>query len=122
MRELDGALDEALRAEERDLLRRIGDEPGFFRQAASVFDGRAGWVSAILMGVQTAAFLAGAWAAWNFFQAAETLSALRWGLPAAVLLLTGLTIKLALWPVMHTNRLLQELKRVELLIVAGRRD
>ena len=114
MRNPDQTIEDALAAEERDLLRRIGEEPGYLDQALSIFSGKTGWVSAVLMVVQAAAFIAGVWTAWNFFQAADTLSALRWGLPAVVLLMTSLTIKMALWPTIHAHRVLHELRRMEL--------
>lgn len=117
MRDLDASIDAALDAEERELLRGIGEEPGYFAQALGVFGGRTGWVNMILMVVQSALFIAGAWAAWRFFQADDALSALRWGLPSAVALLMALIIKLALWPVIQTNRLLREIKKLELLAV-----
>jgi hypothetical protein len=116
MRNPDQTIEDALRAEERDLLLRIGDEPGYLDQALSIFSGKTGWVSAILMVTQAVAFIAGVWTAWNFFQATETLSALHWGLPSAVLLMTSLTIKMAMWPTIHANRVLRELRRMELQI------
>lgn len=121
MRDIDQTLNDALAAEERDLLRRIDEEPGHIEQVLSLFGGRTGWVSAVLMAVQTVLFVAGVWAAWKFFGAADALSALHWGLPAAVLLIMSLMIKLALWPVMHANRLRLSLKRLELLVVQSRR-
>lgn len=120
MRTEDRTLDQAIDAEERDLLRRIGEEPGFFAQTFAVFGGKTGWVNLILMAAQTAMFVAGAWAAWRFFEAAEVLEALRWGLPAAVLLLGALAVKLALWPSIHAARQLQDMKRLELLILQRR--
>ena len=116
MRDLDAMIDEALDSEERALLRSIGEETGFFAQALGVFGGSAGWVSALLMVVQTLLFFAGFWATFNFFEARDPLSALRWGLPAAVLLLMALIIKLSLWPTIQTNRVIRELKRIELQI------
>lgn len=114
MRNLDQMIDEALDSEERELLRSIGEEPGFFSQAFGLFTGRTAWVNVLLMVVQTIFFVAGVWAAWNFFEAGDALAAVRWGIPAAVLLLTGLIIKMALWPTMETNRVIRELKRIEL--------
>ena len=116
MRDLDKMIDEALDAEERDLLRSIGEEPGFFSQAFGIFSGTAAWVNVLLMVVQGLVFIAGVWAAWNFFQAGDALSAIRWGLPAAVMLLMSLIIKMGMWPTMQTNRVIRELKRVELQI------
>lgn len=112
----DQMIDQALAAEERDLLRRIGDDPGHFQQTLSLFDGRAGWVSGLLLVVQAAMFIAGLWTGWLFFQAQDALTALHWGLPSAVFLVMSLMLKLALWPVMQTNRLLVALKRLELLV------
>ncbi|MFA6114147.1 MAG: DUF6768 family protein [Sphingomonas sp.] len=119
MKDIDRLIDEALDAEERALLHSIGDEPGYFEQIMGIFAGRFGWVSLILIIVQGAAFVAGAWAAWRFFAADQVLDALRWGLPAAVLLLMSLMIKMALWPQIHTNRLMRELKRIELQVARG---
>lgn len=116
MPELDQMIDEALDAEERELLRSIGEEPGYFRQIFGIFGGRLGIVHVLLMIVQGAAFIAGAWAAWRFFNTGDTLTAMHWGLPAAVLLLMSLMIKLSMWPTIQTNRVMRELKRIELQI------
>ncbi len=120
MRDIDRTLDEALSAEERDLLRRIGEEPGYFSQALSILSGRTGWVSGVLMVVQGIAFVAGVWAAWRFFEAPDVLTALRWGLPAAVLLLMSLIMKMAMWPTIHARQLQLQLKRLEVLLVHDR--
>jgi 2-keto-3-deoxy-galactonokinase len=120
MTDADRTIDLALAAEERELLRRIGDDPGHVQQALSLFAGRAGWVSALLLAVQAAMFVAGLWTGWRFFQAEDALAALHWGLPSAVLLLMSLMLKLSLWPVMQTNRLLVALKRLEVLAIQGR--
>lgn len=122
MRDIDQTLNDALAAEERDLLRRIDEEPGHIEQVMSLFGGRTGWVSAVLMAVQSVLFVGGVWAGWKFFGATDVLSALHWGLPAAVLLIMALMIKLALWPVMHANQLRLSLKRLELLLVQTRRN
>ncbi|MEQ1929883.1 MAG: DUF6768 family protein [Parvularculaceae bacterium] len=122
MPRVDELIDEAVDAEERELLRSIGDEPRFIQQALGIFSGRTGWVSVVLMFVQGLAFIGGAWATWKFFMTNDVLAALHWGLPAAVLLLTSLTIKLALWPSIQTNRLMRELKRIELQIARSSRQ
>ncbi|MDO9589101.1 MAG: hypothetical protein Q8R45_09360 [Brevundimonas sp.] len=121
MSDIDQTLNDALAAEERELLRRIDEEPGHIEQVLALFGGRTGWVSAVLMATQTVLFVAGVWAAWKFFGADDALSALHWGLPATVLLITSLMIKLALWPVMQANRLRLSLKRLEVLVVQTHR-
>ena len=116
MRDLDRMIDEALDNETREVLRRIGDEPGFFAQVFGIFGGRTGWVNILLLVVQGVAFIAGAWAAWNVFQATDAVIQLRWGLPAAVLLLMATMLKMSLVPRMETNLVIRELKRIELQI------
>ncbi len=120
MRDIDQTVSDALAEEERALLARIDQDPGHIAQLAALFGGRSGWVSVVLMVTQFALFVAGVWAGWRFFGATDALSALHWGLPAAVLLIMALMIKLAIWPAMQTNRLLLSLKRLELLLVRSR--
>lgn len=121
MRDLDKLVDEALREEERELLRRIGEEPGFFVQVFGVFGGRTGWVNVVVMIAQAVAFVAGVWAAWNFFTADDVVIQLRWGLPAAVLLIISALLKMSVLPRIETNLIIRELKRIELQIAAGQR-
>jgi hypothetical protein len=113
MQDIDRMIDEALDAEERALLRSL-DEQGFFTQAFGIFRGPTGWTNAVLMGAQAVMFVAGVWAAWNFFEATEPSAQLRWGLPAAVALILATMLKMALIPRMEGNRVMREIKRLEL--------
>lgn len=115
MRDLDSMIDEALDAEERELLGSIG-EPGFFAQTFGLFVGPTGWVNWLLMAVQGLLFVAGVVAAVYFFSADDALSAVRWGLPAVALLLMSLIIKMGMWPTIQANRVIRELKRLELQV------
>jgi len=120
MRDVDNLIEEALDREEREILGQIGEEPGFFGMAFGLFSGRLGWVNILLMVVQGLAFVAGAYAAWMFFEAGDPVSQLRWGLPSAVLLILATMIKMAMWPEVHANRLMRELKRIELQLARAR--
>lgn len=111
---LDAMIDEALTAEERDLLHAIGDEPGYFSQVWGVFGGPTGWVSWLLMLFQTLMFAAAVYAAIRFFNAADTLEAVKWGLPSATLLILAAQTKMLLWPALQANRVIREIKRLEL--------
>jgi hypothetical protein len=113
MRNVDEILSRALRDDERDLLARL-PEPGIFGASAALFRGRLGWVNGVVMVVQGAAFLAGAYAAWRFFGAAETYAQLRWGLPAMTLLILSLILKAMMWPAIQADRVIREVKRLEL--------
>ncbi len=122
MADIDRTIDAALEAEERDLLRRIGEERGAIGQILSLFGGRTGWLNIVMMAAQLILFVGGVWTGWRFFQAGDALSALHWGLPTVVLLLASLMVKLAMWPEVQANRILLALKRVELLVVQARRN
>ena len=113
MRDVDELIDEALDAEERELLRTL-DEPGFFSQAFGVFRGPTGWVSVVMMVCQAVLFIAGIWAAWHFFEATDPVTQLRWGLPAMLLLIFAGMLKMALIPRLEGNRVMREVKRLEL--------
>jgi hypothetical protein len=122
MSKSDRLIERALASEEQELLRLIVEEPGYLEQAFGLFRGSTGWVNIALMLTQGIAFVAGAWAAWHFFAADDVLAALRWGLPAVLLLLTSLVVKMALWPTIHFNRLLKKLKLVQLQLARSHSD
>lgn len=119
MPDADRMIDEAINAEERELLKSIGEEPGFLEQTLGMFDQRVLWVVGLMMVVQTALFIAGVWTAWMFFEATDAVTQLRWGLPSAVLLLMSLMIKLSVSPAIWAKRLMRELKLIELHIARG---
>lgn len=120
MRDLDRMIDEALGHEESELLRKVSGEPNLAERAMGLFGPGAGWMVAVMMVAQTALFVAGVWAGWNFFQASEPVAQLRWGLPSAVLVLMSLIIKMAVAPAIYHNQVMRELKRVELQIARMR--
>lgn len=116
MSKLDDLIVEALSELEEEVLEGT-QELGWFSLGTNLFRGKLGWVSWIIMVVQSVMFFAGAYASWKFFQAAEIMPALQWGFVSTVLLLGALMMKLSLMPQIQANRILQELKRVELLIL-----
>jgi hypothetical protein len=120
MRDVDRMIEEALGEEESEVLRRIGGEPNIAERALGMFGAGVGWMVALMMVVQAALFVAGVWATWNFFEASDPVTQLRWGLPAAVLMLMALIVKTAVAPAIHQNRLMLELKRIELQIARMR--
>ncbi len=119
MRDLDRMIEEALGDEESEVLRRIGGEPGFIERAMGMFGAGLEWTVRFMVFGQAVIFLAGVWAAWNFFHAGDPVLQLRWGLPAAVLLLGATMVKLAIAPAIFHNRVMRELKRIELQIARG---
>ncbi|MEQ1781334.1 MAG: DUF6768 family protein [Hyphomonadaceae bacterium] len=117
MSDLDKMIQATLNEEDRTFLARLEREPGYFSQVGGLLTDSLGWLNLLLMIVQAVLFFAGAWCAWEFFQATDTLLVLRWGLTATVLLLTATVLKIAtLWPSLQANRVLREIKRLELQI------
>ena len=119
--DIDRMIEEALQGEEQALFRQTAREPGFFAQAFGLLGGPNGWVNVVMVVVQAALFIAGLWAGWRFFEADTALSALHWGLPAAVLVLASLIVKTAMMPQLQANRLMRELKRLQLQAAVSRR-
>lgn len=115
MSDLDRMIEESLREADRDAP-TMSREPGYFRQAIALFTGRLAWVHWTIMISQLIMFGLAIYCTVYFFQATETLEALRWGLPATVLFIMSGLWKTALGPEFATNRLLMEMKRLELRI------
>lgn len=120
MKDIDHMIEEALNEEDRALFERMVREPAYFSQLGGLFGGKTGWINGLMMAAQLLIFAIGAWMAWRFFQSEDVLTALRWGLPGSVLLLMSLMIKLALWPALQANRVIRELRRIELQIVRSK--
>lgn len=120
MSKLDQLIEEALRAEDRAILDAT-EEQGWFQLGLAQFRGKLGWVTWVVMVIQIILFALGTYCAIRFFGAADTLGALRWGLPGAVLLLMALQMKLSLMPQIQADRILRELKRTQLMLAERHR-
>jgi len=119
MDKLDRMIADALRDEDRALVEGL-EEPGFYALAFSTLRGPQGWVSWVLLCVQSVMFLTAVWAGWHFYAATDPLAALKWGLSAATLAIVATQLKMALVPQMQANRVLLALRRVELMILQAK--
>ncbi|MFB3077374.1 MAG: DUF6768 family protein [Lysobacterales bacterium] len=117
MQKLDEMIKEALEGEDRRIIDET-EELGFFALGLSQFRGKLGWVTWTITIVQTVMFLAGIWCIAQFFQATDVLLALKWGLSGAVLWIIGTSLKMSLIPQMQADRVIRELKRIELMLAA----
>lgn len=115
MSKLDQLIEEALSDQDKDIIRET-QELGWFALGASQFTGKLGWVSWVLMIAQITLFLLAVWAGWHFFAATEILAALKWGLSSATLVIVATILKTSLMPQIQADRIMRELKRVELMI------
>ena len=115
MDKLDQLITQSLNDEDRRIVEETA-ELGYFELGLKQFRGKLGWVTWVTMIAQASMFLVGVWCAINFFQASDILMALKWGLSSATLMLAATTLKMSIMPQMQADRILRELKRVELML------
>jgi hypothetical protein len=112
---IDELIGRALTEEDRALLARHA-EPGYLAQAFGIFRGPMGWVMWLVNAAAGIAFVAGGYAFWQAFAAAEALAAVQWGVAALALFQVTLLCKLFMGSHMEANRTLREIKRLELQV------
>ena len=115
MKNVDELIGRALSQEDLDLLSRHA-EPGYFGQASGLFRGPLAWVMWLVYVVGFVAFLGAAFALWQMVAAAEVLSAVKWGVGALLLFQFTMLAKGFMGSHMEANRVMRELKRVELQV------
>jgi hypothetical protein len=96
-------------------------EPNLAEEVINVFRGRHRWMHGLIVVVSLALLALTVWASYHFYQADVVREQLRWGGLALVALLAISFMKVWFWLEMHTNRILREVKRVELLFVSQER-
>ncbi|MEM7505961.1 MAG: DUF6768 family protein [Pseudomonadota bacterium] len=114
---LDKMIEDALSDQDREIFEET-QELGFFALGLSQFGGKLGWVTWVLMVVQTLMFAGAVWCGVHFFGATDVLAAVKWGISGAVLALMAIQAKLSLAPQMQADRVMREIKRVELMLAA----
>ncbi len=115
MDELDRKIEEALSTEDRDLLDQFGEQ-GLFGQVFSVYNGKIAGIAILATLMTFLLFLCAVYCGWKFFNASEAIDAARWGAGAIMLMVMVGFIKIWFWMRMESNRILREVKRVELQI------
>lgn len=116
MSDVDRLIEQALDDEDRALREVLSREPGFVASALGLLTGPRAWARWVMFISQAVMFLGGVWLAWLFFQTEEVLEALRYGISAGVLLLGSLVMKTGMTPFMTENRMVTEIRRLELRI------
>ncbi|MDQ3287584.1 MAG: hypothetical protein M3Q42_04860 [Pseudomonadota bacterium] len=115
MKNVDELIGRALSQEDLALLSRHA-EPGYLRQASGLFRGPLAWVMWLVYLLGFVAFLGAAYALWQMIATADTLSAMKWGVGALFLFQFTTLAKGFMGNHMEANRMLRELKRVELQV------
>jgi phosphatidylserine synthase len=94
------------------------EEPNLAEEVIGVFRGRNRWMHGIVVVVSLVLLAVGVWASVRFYHAAAVREQLLWAGLALLAMLMISFMKVWLWLEMHTNRILREVKRVELLLVS----
>ena len=115
MTDLDEEIKRALSAEEQDLALQF-EEQGLIGQFKSVFRGKTAWVSIASLIVGTILQILFFYCAWKFFVITGTNEKLLWGGAAWFLAMMVAFMKVWFWMRMESNRVIRELKRLELQI------
>jgi len=115
MNKVDELIGRALSDEDRALLARHG-EPGYLGQAFGMLRGPQSWVAWFSYFGAGIGFFAGAYAVWRMFGTTDALVAIRWAVAALFLFQVTLLSKLFLASRLETNRVLREVKRLELQV------
>ena len=115
MHKLDRMIEEALAEEDREILEETR-ELGFFAQFTRQLAGPNAWVSWMSTGAIFVYLGLALWCGYEFFSATEPLAAIKWGLGAALSVVVIGLFKLFMFGEMQANRIVRELKRVELML------
>ncbi len=115
MNKIDDLIGQALSDEDRALLARHG-EPGYIAQAFGLFRGPLAWVMWVVYFAAGVSFVVGLYALWQMSGASDALVAVKWGVASLFLFQVTTMCKGFMGNRMETNRVLRELKRVELQV------
>lgn len=117
MDKLDQMIAEALAEEDREIMAQT-DELGFFAQFARQLSGRNSWVNWAATVAVVAYMALALWSGWQCYVATDAVAAVKWGFVAAVSVVVIGMFKLYLFQGMQTDRVMRELKRVELMLLS----
>ncbi len=118
MNNLDQKIQAALRSEGASA--ELLHEPNLAEEVLTAFRGRNRFFTLFYFVLNLIIFGFAVWASVRFYHAATVSAQLQWGALAGMLIMAMSFMKIWFWLEMHTNRMLRELKRVELLLVTRR--
>jgi amino acid transporter len=116
MNALDKAIRDSLSKEDAEFLEGLDQEPGAMRQIAGIFAGPLQWVHWTLLVAAVLIGIVGVYAGWRFAVSAELQPLAHWGGITALCLVILAVVRLIFFMQMHTNRVLREIKRLELQV------
>ncbi|HNR77440.1 MAG TPA: hypothetical protein PKM48_09935 [Parvularculaceae bacterium] len=119
MNKLDRAIEEALDAEDRAIFSQYG-EKGLFGEVGELFTGKMAPWNMIHFLVQIALFIGALYAGRQFFTIEETVPLIRWGVLTLGLFFAMAVVKMMQWQQVQANRVIREVKRVELQLARAK--
>jgi hypothetical protein len=115
MNDIDKKIQAALRSETGS--DAITAEPNIAEELIVAFRGRHRWLTTLVFIWSIILFIAAVYAAVRFYNAETVTAQLRWGGLSLLFVLMVSFIKVWFWLELNTNRVLRELKRVELMLI-----
>jgi hypothetical protein len=112
MSEVDKAIRDALSKEDAEFLAKLEQEPGSLQQIAGIFQGPLNWIYVTLLIAAIVVGIAGVYAVWRFALSTELRPLFYWGAGAGFCLV----VRILFFMQLNTNRVLRELKRLELQV------
>ena len=124
MKDIDKAIRDAVSKEDAEFLSRLENEPGSFQQAADIFQGPLNWIYTAYLIAAVLAGLFGVYSGWQFATATELRPLFYWGAATGFCLIVIGSVRIVFLMQINTNRMLRELKRLELQIalLAAKKD
>lgn len=116
MSKLDDAISQALTEEDKDFLAQFEKEPNSLAQMAGVFSGPLAWMYVAFVGAAVILAPIGLYCAYQFFTTTELRPLFYWGFGVTAILIILSVVRLVFFMQINTNRVLRELKRMELQI------
>ncbi|GAB5558572.1 MAG: hypothetical protein SynsKO_02190 [Synoicihabitans sp.] len=119
MKNIDHKISEALRESYPEV--DIGPEPNLAEELITAFRGRNRWTHALAFVFSLIALGVFIWAAIRFYDAPNVREQLNWGGVAFFATIFISFQKVWFWMEMHSNRVLREIKRIELLLCSQKK-
>jgi hypothetical protein len=114
MNDLDDRIRAALRAEDRELLDQLAEEPGLAKTIRDGYSGKWGWWMVVVSLVQTALFGLAIWTGIRFYQAETVDDRVFWAVWLILATLGVVQLKIMAWVRIQHVAVLREVKRLEL--------
>ena len=119
MSKLDKLIEESLETEDRAILAQFG-EKGIFGEVAELFTGKFGWINLAQFVVQIALFAGALYAGGRVIALDEPAALIRWSALVVGLFMAMSVIKIMQWQQVQANRVIREVKRLELQIARSK--